>query len=67
MRGQPLLRDLVAAARRAGRKFTLLGVGPVSEGVLEAALEVSRQRDFPPVFIASRNQVWNWRSGSLLA
>jgi D-tagatose-1,6-bisphosphate aldolase subunit GatZ/KbaZ len=54
---QPLLKDLAASARRAGRKFTLLGVGPVSDTVLEAALEVSRRRGFPPIFIASRNQV----------
>jgi D-tagatose-1,6-bisphosphate aldolase subunit GatZ/KbaZ len=57
MAAQPLLKDLAAAARTAGRKFTLLGVGPVSESVLEAALEVSRRRGFPPMFIASRNQV----------
>jgi len=57
MPAQPLLKDLAAAARRAGRKFTLLGVGPVSEAVLEATLEVSRRRGFPPMFIASRNQV----------
>jgi tagatose-1,6-bisphosphate aldolase non-catalytic subunit AgaZ/GatZ len=52
---QPRLADLLAAA--AGRKFTLLGVGPVSEAVLEAALAVSARRGFPPMFIASRNQV----------
>ena len=54
---QPRLADLVAAARAAGRKFTLLGVGPVSEAVLEASLAVSARRGFPPIFIASRNQV----------
>jgi len=52
---QPRLAELLAVA--AGRKFTLLGVGPVSEAVLEAALAVSARRDFPPIFIASRNQV----------
>ena len=52
---QPRLADLLAAA--SGRKFTLLGVGPVSEAVLEAALTVSARRGFPPIFIASRNQV----------
>ena len=51
----PRLADLLAAA--SGRKFTLLGVGPVSEAVLEAALAVSARRGFPPMFIASRNQV----------
>jgi D-tagatose-1,6-bisphosphate aldolase subunit GatZ/KbaZ len=60
---QPLLKDLVAAARNAKRKFTLLGVGPVSEAVLEAALVVSRKRRFPPMFIASRNQVDSSRFG----
>jgi tagatose-1,6-bisphosphate aldolase non-catalytic subunit AgaZ/GatZ len=52
---QPRLADLLAGA--SGRKFTLLGVGPVSEAVLEAAFAVSARRAFPPMFIASRNQV----------
>jgi D-tagatose-1,6-bisphosphate aldolase subunit GatZ/KbaZ len=60
---QPRLADLLAAARAAGRKFTLLGVGPVSEAVLEAALAVSARRGFPPMFIASRNQVDSARFG----
>lgn len=60
---QPLLKDLMDTARRSGRRFTLLGVGPVSETVLEAALEVSRRRSFPPIFIASRNQVDAGRFG----
>jgi tagatose-1,6-bisphosphate aldolase non-catalytic subunit AgaZ/GatZ len=58
---QPRLADLLAAA--SGRKFTLLGVGPVSEAVLEAALAVSTRRGFPPILIASRNQVDSSRFG----
>lgn len=60
---QPRLAEIIAASRSAGRRFTLLGVGPVSEAVLEAALAVSRRRGFPPVFIASRNQVDGSRFG----
>ena len=54
---QPRLAEIVTFSRSAGRRFTLLGVGPVSESVLEAALAVSKRRGFPPIFIASRNQV----------
>jgi D-tagatose-1,6-bisphosphate aldolase subunit GatZ/KbaZ len=60
---QPRLGDLIAAGKAAGRKFTLLGIGPVSEAVLESAMRVCRRRSFPPVFIASRNQVDSFRFG----
>lgn len=38
-------------------RITLLGVGPVSELTVRATLELAREKGFPPVFIASRNQV----------
>ena len=38
-------------------KTTLLGIGPMSERVVKAALELSKEEDFPVIFIASRNQV----------
>lgn len=36
---------------------TLLGIGPVSEVTVRAAMQLAVQRRFPPIFIASRNQV----------
>lgn len=36
---------------------TILGVGPMSKNCVQAALEVSKENDFPIMFIASRNQV----------
>lgn len=48
------LRDL-----RSGEelKTTLLGIGPMSENIIRATLELARDYDFPAMFIASRNQV----------
>jgi tagatose-1,6-bisphosphate aldolase non-catalytic subunit AgaZ/GatZ len=37
--------------------FTLLGVGPMSRLIVDAAIECSAREDAPLVFIASRNQV----------
>jgi len=46
------------ALRLSGKKAcTLLGVGPMSMPVLRAAFEVGRDKDFPVMLIASRNQV----------
>jgi len=36
---------------------TLLGIGPMSPMLLKATLELSKEQDFPVLFIASRNQV----------
>ena len=35
----------------------LLGVGPMSENLVEACIELAKERDFPLMFIASRNQI----------
>jgi D-tagatose-1,6-bisphosphate aldolase subunit GatZ/KbaZ len=48
-----LMRRLGEGRTRA----TLLGIGPVSELTVGATLELARDKGFPPVFIASRNQV----------
>ena len=53
------LQDLEAAGSRA----TLLGVGPMSRRIVRAALELAQERDFPLLFIASRNQVDTRRVG----
>jgi D-tagatose-1,6-bisphosphate aldolase subunit GatZ/KbaZ len=51
------LRDFVAKLREAGRRCTLLGVGPVSEVVVKATFQSCKQNACPAIFIASRNQV----------
>ena len=38
-------------------KFTMLGIGPMSENFLRASLEISKEQDFPLMYIASRNQI----------
>ena len=40
-----------------GKHFTHLGVGPMSYNLLKAALELAKEKDFPLILIASRNQV----------
>ena len=53
------LQDLEAGGLHA----TLLGVGPMSRRIVRAALELAQERDFPLLFIASRNQVDTRRVG----
>ncbi len=40
-----------------GKHFTHIGVGPMSYNLLRAALELAKEKDFPLILIASRNQV----------
>lgn len=40
-----------------GRYSTLVGIGPMSSNLLQASFELARDKDFPLMFIASRNQV----------
>ncbi|MFX3616640.1 MAG: class II D-tagatose-bisphosphate aldolase non-catalytic subunit [Sporolactobacillus sp.] len=42
---------------KEGKGATLLGIGPMSSRVLRASFELARDKDFPLLFIASRNQV----------
>lgn len=51
------MQKALKRARSEGGFCTLLGVGPMSPMVLQAALEISSEQDFPILFIASRNQV----------
>lgn len=44
-------------------KSTLLGIGPMSENFLRASLEISKEKDFPLMYIASRNQVDAYKFG----
>lgn len=40
-----------------GKSSTILGIGPMSKYCVQSALELSKDHDFPVMFIASRNQV----------
>ena len=55
------LPDMMSSIRRLDReeglRCTLLGIGPMSEAVIEASFLLAKERDFPLMFIASRNQV----------
>jgi D-tagatose-1,6-bisphosphate aldolase subunit GatZ/KbaZ len=51
------VKELYAELKRCKRGCTLLGIGPVSEVTVHAAMQLAVQRRFPPIFIASRNQV----------
>lgn len=44
-------------------KHTMLGIGPMSENFLRASLEISKEKDFPLMYIASRNQVDSYKLG----
>lgn len=60
MKNKITIRQMMAAARSLkdkGEQFTLLGVGPMSKTLLEASLELAKEKDFPIMLIASRNQV----------
>lgn len=49
--------------RQEGRRFTHIGVGPMSYNLLRAALELAQEKRFPLILIASRNQVDSDRFG----
>ena len=59
-----VVMSLNARYQRDGRAPTLLGIGPMSEEVLLAALELGKGMDFPVMFIASRNQIDSRQFGS---
>jgi len=68
------LRDLIERQwklQEQGDMTTLLGIGPMSERVIRCSLELARDKDFPLMLIASRNQIseaggyvkgWNQRA-----
>lgn len=43
--------------QKTGDSATLLGIGPMSKNCVRATLELSKEDDYPVMFIASRNQV----------
>ena len=40
-----------------GDHATMVGIGPMSPNLIQAVFELAKDEDFPPMFIASRNQV----------
>ena len=60
MNNQLTIRQMMGAARRLreqGERFTLLGIGPMSKTLIKAVLELAKEKYFPVLLIASRNQV----------
>jgi len=51
------IREMVTIMQKKEIKATLLGIGPMSELVIRATLELGRDEQFPVMFIASRNQI----------
>jgi tagatose-1,6-bisphosphate aldolase non-catalytic subunit AgaZ/GatZ len=45
------------AVRARGEHFTYVGIGPMSRLLLKAVLSLAKDKDFPVMLIASRNQV----------
>lgn len=51
------LREVISILHEKELKATFLGIGPMSEVVIRATLELGRDMDFPVMLIASRNQI----------
>ena len=51
------MMERAAKLKAKGEHFTLMGIGPMSYACIEATLECAKERDFPVMLIASRNQV----------
>jgi len=52
-----MMKAIYKLEENNGLKCTLLGIGPMSRTVIEASFIVAKEKDFPLMFIASRNQV----------
>ena len=66
MNNKITMTQMMAASRKLheqGKRFTHIGVGPMSYNLLRAALELAQEKDFPLILIASRNQVDSDRFG----
>lgn len=58
------LYQVIKSINNLNEKVTLLGIGPMSETVIDASIEAAIENDFPLFFIASRNQIDNKEFGS---
>jgi D-tagatose-1,6-bisphosphate aldolase subunit GatZ/KbaZ len=52
-----MMKAIFKLEEKNGLKCTLLGIGPMSRPVIEASFILAKEKDFPLMFIASRNQV----------
>jgi D-tagatose-1,6-bisphosphate aldolase subunit GatZ/KbaZ len=52
-----MMKAIFKLEKEEGLKCTLLGIGPMSKPVIEASFLLAKEKDFPLMFIASRNQV----------
>lgn len=52
-----MMKAMFELEREENLKCTLLGIGPMSPDLIEASFLLAREKDFPLMFIASRNQV----------
>jgi tagatose-1,6-bisphosphate aldolase non-catalytic subunit AgaZ/GatZ len=50
-------KSLSAIQKEYGLTTTLLGIGPMSKRIVRVTLQLAKRRNFPIMFIASRNQV----------
>ncbi|MBR1581875.1 MAG: class II D-tagatose-bisphosphate aldolase, non-catalytic subunit [Bacilli bacterium] len=60
MNNKITFREMMEASKalhKEGDKFTHIGIGPMSKNLLKAVLELAKEKDFPVILIASRNQV----------
>ena len=60
MKNKITINQMMAAAtalKEKGERFSLLGIGPMSKTLIYAVLDLAKERDFPVMLIASRNQV----------
>ncbi len=66
MQNKITMTQMMTASKKliaGGKRFTHIGVGPMSHNLLRAALELAKEKDFPLILIASRNQVDSDRFG----
>ena len=66
MKNQITMTQMMQATKvlhAQGKHFTHIGVGPMSHNLLRAALELAKEKEFPLILIASRNQVDSDRFG----
>ena len=54
---QPFMQGIYKLEEAQNLRCTMLGIGPMSENLIEAVFLLAKQKDFPVMFIASRNQV----------
>ncbi len=50
------IEDLIERAHKLGDNV-LICIGPMSENVIESCMELAKEKNFPLIFIASRNQI----------